>query len=184
MAGNGFQIRIERLGTPMKKLFALSFVLLFASTAFAQSNDDSIVRWNSIVGVITSPGVDNPVAGISSGTLPWAVTAGTASVDLDAGTASFFVNGLVLVGGNATGTPGPIQQVVGTLVCNPGMQNQSVHDTPTTPLDEQGNADFKGSIGTIPSLCSNPIFLIRLANPTAGRWLATGTVRVTRNPRS
>ena len=168
----------------MKKLLSLSFVLLFASTLFADDGD-STVRWNSIVGVITASGVDNPVAGISSGTLPWTVTAGTASVDLDTGAASFFVNGLVLNGGNASGTPGPIQQVVGTFVCNPGLTNQAVLNTPTTSLDEQGNADFKGSIGTLPSLCANPLFLIRIANPgqIPGRWLATGAVRVIRNPR-
>ena len=170
----------------MKKLFALLFVLLFASTSFAEDNRDSIVRWKSIAGVITAPGVDNPVAGISSGTLPWTVTSGRARVDLDTGAASFFVEGLVFNGGSATGTRGPVQQVMGTLVCNPGTSNQSVIDTPPTPLDEQGNADFTGGIDPVPFLCANPIFLIRIANLGAatGRWLATGAVRVIQNPKS
>jgi hypothetical protein len=169
----------------MKKLFALLFVLLFASTSFAD-NTDSIVRWNSIAGVITAPGVDNPVAGVSSGTLPWTVTSGRANVDLDTGATSFFVEGLVLNGGSGTGTRGPVQQVMGTLVCNPGTSNQSVIDTPATPLDEQGNADFTGAIDPVHFFCANPIFLIRIANlgSATGRWLATGAVRVIQNPKS
>ena len=168
----------------MKKLFAMSFLLLFASTSFADGNGDSVALWKSVVGVITSPGVDNPVDGISSGTLPWTVTAGRASVDLDTGAASFDVDGLVLNGGNATGTPGPIQQVVGTLVCNPGTADKAVLNTPAVSLDQQGNTDFRGSIGTVPAVCANPIFLIRIAlGPAAGRWLAAGAVRVIRNQR-
>lgn len=38
----------------MKKLFAMSFVLLFASTSFADGNGDSVVLWKSVVGVITA----------------------------------------------------------------------------------------------------------------------------------
>jgi hypothetical protein len=169
----------------MKKLFAMLFVLLFASMSFADDNGDSIVHWKSLVGVITAPSVDNPVAGISSGTLPWTTAGGRASVNLDTGDASFFVDGLVLNGGNATGTTGPVQQVVGTLVCNPGTTAQAILDTPTVPLDQQGNADFRGSVGTVPFNCANPLFLIRISNPgqPPSRWLATGAGRVIRHPK-
>ena len=59
--------------------FTLSLTLTAAS-AFAQN--DNVVRWHEVVGVITAPGVDNPVGGttdnsgnkinqIHSGAGPW-----------------------------------------------------------------------------------------------------------------
>ena len=97
--------------------FAASLLILSACPApsFAA---DNVVRWRQIVGVITAPNVDNPVAGISAGTAPWTTRGGNARVDLTTGSGSFDVEGLVLNGGSATGTPGPITSVVGTLVCN------------------------------------------------------------------
>src|SRR6266852_5172904 len=89
----------------MKKLLPLA-LLLAPAFLFARDTDDSIVQWNRIVGVITAPNVDNPVAGISAGTLPWTTRQGRAHVNLATGEASFDVEGLVLIGGNATGTPG------------------------------------------------------------------------------
>lgn len=157
---------------------ALSIVLfgLSASAGFAQSSPTS-VRWQNIVGVITGPGIDNPVAGISSGTLGWNTKGGTARVNFQNGNVFFFVEGLVLNGGNATGTPGPITNVIGTLVCNAGTTQQAVIDTPVVPLSPLGNAEFSGTFASIPT-CSNPLFLIRIAGG-AKRWLATGSVAVT-----
>jgi hypothetical protein len=46
----------------------LAVLMASASLAHAQN----IVRWKTVVGVITAPNVDNPVAGsIHSGTSPW-----------------------------------------------------------------------------------------------------------------
>ena len=159
----------------MKRVFALLFSLLFASTSLAW--DDGVVRWRNIVGVITAPGVSNTVAGIHSGGLPWTVAAGRARLDLATGVVTFFVEELVLVGGNASGTPGPVKSVKGTLVCNPGStDDQAVIDTPAVPLDAQGNADFDGKLSSIPLLsCVNPLFLIRVA--PADVWIATGASR-------
>jgi hypothetical protein len=161
----------------MKRVSVLLFSLLFASASLAW--EDGIVRWRSIVGVITAPGVSNPVAGIPSGGLPWTVAAGKARIDLSTGAATFFVEGLVLVGGNASGTPGPVTSVKGTLVCNPGStSDQAVIDTPAVPLDAEGNADFDGKLSsTPPSSCGNPLFLIRVS--PANVWIATGASRTT-----
>src|SRR5262249_29367577 len=101
----------------MKLTASLLIIAACASSSFAA---DTVVRWQKIVGVITAPNVDNPVAGISAGTLPWTTRGGSARVDLTTGVGSFDVEGLVLNGGSATGTPGPITSVVGSLVCNPG----------------------------------------------------------------
>ena len=161
----------------MKTIFAVLLLLAFASTSYA-SDGDQTVRWQSIKGVITAPGIDNPVAGISAGTLPWTTQDGRASVNLATGAASFEVTWLVLNGG-PSGTTGPVQQVTGTLVCNPGARNQAVLDTPAVSLSQQGNAYFNGNIGTVPAPCDNPLFLIRIANlgAASGRWIATGAVR-------
>src|SRR5262249_56767086 len=89
---------------------------------------------------------------------------------------------LVLNGGNATGTAGPINQVVGTLVCNPGStdpaQPQAILDTAPAALSANGNARFSGQfIDVGPFSCGDPLFLIRIGpgfGTAQGRWLATG----------
>ena len=163
----------------MKKTLAAVLTLLCATSVFAFDNDDSIVRWKSVVGVITAPAVDNPVGGIHGGAGPWSVRSGRASVDLVAGNASFEVEGLVLNGGNSSGTPGPVSAVIGTLVCNPGSQTLAILDTAVVPLNVHGDAHFSGHLQNIPVTCANPLFLVRIAAPAgaAGRWIATGTER-------
>ena len=166
--------------------FALT-ILMLSNVTFAENNhkyydnDGATVRWDSIKGVITAPGIDNPVAGISAGTLPWTTTRGKARVNLATGAATFQVEGLVLNGGNATGTTGPIDQVEGSLVCNAGTDNQVISTTDPVPLSSTGDAEFSGNIGAIPSRCANPLFLIRIGPDLPGanqRWIATGAVRV------
>jgi hypothetical protein len=165
----------------MKKLLPL--VLLAPAVVFAQDTDDSLVSWREIVGVITAPNVDNPVAGISAGTSPWSTREGHAHVNLETGETSFEVRGLVLNGGGASGTTGPIRTVTGTVVCNPGTNGQVVRNTAEVNLNSQGNARFHGEINGLPAVCANPLFLVRIGPsfpvPAAvGRWLATGAVRV------
>ena len=181
-----------------------SAVLMLSPLTFAQrhhrnhqsSNDNSVVRWKSIKGVITAPDVDNPVGvvttqngnvlvlvnpGISAGTTPWTTTQGSASVNLQTGAASFEVEGLVLNGGNNSGTPGHVDQVEGSLICNTGTDSEAILTTSPVPLSSTGDAEFSGSIGTVPSPCANPVFLIRIGPdlPAANeRWIATGAVRV------
>jgi hypothetical protein len=67
---------------------------------------------------------------------------GSARVNLATGEGSFAVDGLVLNGSSASGTPGPINSVVGTLVCNPGTATQAILDTPATDLSPRGNTDL------------------------------------------
>ena len=100
----------------MKKTLLGVLTLLCATSVFAFDNDDSVVRWRSIVGVITAPGVDNPVAGIRAGAGPWSVRSGRAQVNLSNGATFFDVDELVLNGSNSSGTPGPVTAVTGTLV--------------------------------------------------------------------
>jgi len=172
----------------MKFTFSMFILGLGASALFAQG---PVVRWNKIVGVITAPGVDSPAGGtvdsnnnvtnqIHSGTQPWTTKGGRARVDLSTGEGSFDVEGLVLNGGTASGTPGPIVSVVGTLVCNAGSNTatgagaQAILDTPAVDLSSTGNAELSFKLANVPPKCSTPLFLIRI--PQFGlRWIATGT---------
>jgi len=178
----------------MKQAAALMIAFLCGEHLLAAGpGNDSVVRWRNIAGVVAVPGVDNPVAVITdnhnnvlseihSGTLPWVTRSGAAQVDLVTGAVSFSVRGLVLIGGNASGTAGPINQVVGTLVCNPGSTDvyrpQAILDTPPVSLSAKGKAAFSGALPTAPPLqCDGPLFLIRIGpalGSFAGRWLATG----------
>jgi hypothetical protein len=170
----------------MKKLIAVLLPLVFTSPAFAFTTpSNTVANWARIVGVITAQNVDNPVADIHSGTFAWSTRIGRASVNLTTGAAFFDVVGLVINGTSFSGTPGPVTKVTGTLVCNPGetdaggMSTEKVYDTAPVSLDSRGDAAFSGSIGHITSPCSNPLFLIRIAQPAgaAGLWIATGAQR-------
>jgi hypothetical protein len=178
----------------MKKASVLVIALLCGARLLAAGADnDSVVSWGRIAGVITAPGVDNPVAvttdqnnnvlnQVHSGTLPWITRNGSAQVDLATGAVNFSVRGLVLIGGNASGTAGPINQIVGTLVCNPGStavnQPQAILDTPPVALSAVGNATFSGELTRpVPFPCDSPLFLVRIGpafGAFSGRWLATG----------
>jgi hypothetical protein len=154
----------------MRKVCLLSLTL--CAGAFAQT--DTVVRWRGIEGVVTAPGVDNPVGQIHSGAGPWTTRSGSARINLATGSGSFDVEGLVLNGGTASGTPGAVTNVIGTLVCNPGSPAGTVEaaiDTPATALSPAGDAELAFKIN-VPVVCNNPLFLIRVAS---GRWIATGT---------
>jgi hypothetical protein len=154
----------------MKRVCLLSLTL--CAGAFAQT--DTIVHRRGIEGVITSPGVDDPVGQIHSGAGPWTARDGNARINLDTSEGSFEVEGLVLNGGNASGTTGPVTAVVGTLVCNPGNAGGSTEttiDTPAANLSAEGNAELSFEIN-VPVACSKPLSLIRVPS---GRWIAAGT---------
>ena len=163
----------------MKKVYAVLFVLMFTSASFAADNDNNVVRWKTIVGNITVSNND-AVGGINPGTTPWSTLGGRARVNLSTGHVSFDVEGLVLNGGNATGTRAGVTQVEGSLICDAGTDNQTIFTTLPVPLSAQGNADFSGTFDNIPATCKNPLFLIRIGPdlPRANqRWIATGAVR-------
>jgi hypothetical protein len=166
----------------MKKVLVMLCLLLGVSASFAQDNPN-LVRWQNIVGVITSQNVDNPVSThIHSGTFPWSVRKGFASVNLATGATMFQVEALNINGAMFSGTPGPIPAVTGTLVCNAGTATEVALNTAAANLDAQGSTQFAGHIANIPATCGNPLFLLRIAKlPAAsganGLWIATGTER-------
>jgi hypothetical protein len=168
----------------MRKLLAVLLVFGSASAALGGDWHDNEVRWRGIAGVIGVQNGDNIIgdpgdAHVDSGTFAWTARAGQARVNLSASTLAFHVEGLVINGTVFSGTPGPVTEVTGTLVCNPGDDTQALIDTPEVPLSARGDAAFSGLIGPIPAACSNPLFLIRIVTPAQalGLWIATGTER-------
>jgi hypothetical protein len=142
------------------------------ASAIASPAAADTVRWRNVIGIIQA---GNVVGNINGGGQPWSTLGGHASVDLSASRVEFEVRGLVLAGGNAIGTPDAINQVKGTLVCDPGGLNVAI-DTVLVPLSARGDAEFSGAVPPIPTTCtsSNTAFLVRIA---AGRWIANGSVR-------
>jgi len=166
----------------MKKICAMLFMILSASASFAQRGDDAVVRWKSIVGVIATQQDTNPVSNkIDSGTFAWSTADGRARVNLATGAAAFSVEGLVINGTQFSGTPGPVNSVTGTLVCNANTDQEFTLDSPPVDLSPLGNARFSGSLSNGQPIfsCGNPIFLIRIFNieQARGRWIATGAQR-------
>ena len=151
---------------------ALGAVLLTAIASPSQAQN--IVVWRTITGIAQA---GNMVGGITGGGQPWSTREGAVLVVLDSGSVEFEVRGLVLAGGNTIGTPGPVTQVKGTLVCGPCSASPTVIDTPLVPLSPQGNAEFSGSFGSSTGGCSptDVAFLIRVA---AGAWIGNGSVRL------
>ena len=124
----------------MKKMLALFAVLCCAVGAFAPDND-AVVRWKTIVGNITVSNND-AVGGINPGTTPWSTLGGRASVNLVTGHVSFDVDGLVLNGGNATGTPDGVDQVEGSLICDAGKKDQTIFTTTPVPSKRARECGF------------------------------------------
>src|SRR6202171_2155043 len=89
----------------------------FRAPASASSAAADTVRWRSVIGIIQA---GNVVGNIAGGGQPWTTLGGHASVDLSSSRVQFEVRGLVLAGGNTIGTPGAVNQVKGTLICDAG----------------------------------------------------------------
>jgi hypothetical protein len=160
--------------TQMKRVLAgVVLPLLFTIPSFAA--EDTLMAWNRVVGLITSPGVSNPIAGIPSDIVPWTTSGGFVIVDSATNKVMFSVEGLEPVGGESSGTTGTVTSVFGSLVCNVGKPNEAYVQTTQVPLDALGNAHYFGLLGPIPSPCNNPLFQI-IAWPERV-WIATGAGR-------
>jgi len=173
-------------------VFATSIVaLLLSSTPSSFADDVNVVQWEQIIG-LAAPGTGiggSVVGGVQPITFPWTAHDGKAWVHLGTGQIKFNVSGLVLATSTplaVVGTIGVTTQVKGTLVCN-GLSTalSTVVDSPSVPLDPQGNASFVGNVA-IPNDCmvtpDKLAFLVRVAeapgNPfLVNRWIAAGVVR-------
>lgn len=160
---------------------------LIPSNSAAKDDKHQNVQWKDIIGII-EPGnvVGSGTTTVTGAGEPWSTLDGSAKVDLKTGKLDFHVKGLAFAGGKFIGTPGPITQVIGTLVCNAtgatGNGNSVLIDTLTVSLDNDGNADFHDQLTLDPACLTGDIaFLIRIplapTGPNAGLWIANGAGR-------
>lgn len=169
--------------TPFRKLLIVCGLAL-GVTAMGQNagaDPGDTLRWESLIGIVQPDNeVGNGTGTVAGSGIPWSTLDGHARVDLGKGSIDFRVRGLVLAGGNAIGTTGAVPRVKGTLMCDTdgsasGGKSVLV-DTPLVDLGEQGDAEFSGSVGSLPAVCASErdvAFLIRVGS---GRWIANGTV--------
>jgi hypothetical protein len=133
-------------------LFIAALLIGLTSTsAFAQ-----LVRWDYIAGIVPS---GTSVGGVPEFNVPWSVRTGNASINLLSGQLRFTVQGLVLGGAPPIGTPGPVEEVTGTLVCdiNPADTNGFVLvDTPPVTLSPQGDQLLSAPCFSPPSARKSP----------------------------
>jgi hypothetical protein len=175
----------------MHELVAVAFILIgvlavgtvnfaHAKSPAAPSFAENELEWRQIVGIFAPGNVVGSGNGKVTGAGPWHATRGSAEVNLTTGDVRFDVEGLVLAAGNSIGTPGPVAQVRGTLVCDTTGTlngNSTIVDTPLVTLSTTGDARFHGNVGALPVACTsqpNIAFLVRAGN---GLWLASGMVR-------
>jgi hypothetical protein len=177
-----------RTGLPMIALMLFGILihgavnLGYAKSPAPPSLAEIEVEWRQIVGII-SPGntVGSGTGKVTGGGAPWHTSRGSAEVNLTTGDLRFTIEGLVLAGGNSIGTPDGVTSVKGTLLCDTtgvNSPNSILVDTSLVTLDAQGNAKFKGNLGSLPFACTsqpNVAFLIRTSS---GAWIASGMVRV------
>lgn len=147
----------------------------------ASAGEGDNLSWQSVVGIVQA----NNIVGTGTGAVtgapgPWSALGGHVNVNLGKGLIDFNVDGLVLAGGNAIGTPGTILTVKGTLVCDTDGSasggNSVLVDTPPVVLGEQGDAEFHHLVGSLPPVCTSEPDVAFLIRTGGGRWIANGAV--------
>jgi hypothetical protein len=182
--------RFFKRGLPVVGLMLLGVLVLGAvnfvdaKATPTSSFGENEVEWRQIVGIIVPGSIVGTGTGkVTGGGLPWHTSGGHAEVNLTTGDVRFSIEGLVLAGGNSIGTPDGVTSVKGTLVCDTtgvlNSGNSTLVDTPLVTLSAQGNANFRGSLGTLPSACTTQPNIAFLVRTGGGAWLASGMVRVT-----
>jgi len=167
----------------LRKSLMVSVMALAAAVVGQAAHADSgeTVRWQSVIGVIQANSVVGSGTGAATGAPgPWSAQDGRVKLNLANGEASFEVRGLVLASGNSIGTPGAVDLVKGTFVCDTNGSasggNSVLVDTPLVELDDQGNARFHGYLGVLPAACTTEPDIAFLVRVGAGRWIGNGAV--------
>lgn len=182
----------------LKKMSAwvLFFGIVYPLSAAA---DDSLVKFKGGIGVIpvssaagalnadgTSPNVNrNVVRGVSPAGQIWVIADLRADVKADGlGSIKARGKGLLLGGGNNIGGNANAS-VFATLICqvtaSDGTVTFALHNTDSddftagiqgVPLEPNGDFLIDDTLSPVPSVCANPVLLIR--NAANGGWFAAG----------
>jgi hypothetical protein len=152
-------------------------VLLLALTNTAAMAEATLVRFEGAVGSQPFASVNGAVAvndvnGVPPGGRPWLIRKFRATIRAD-GSIDAKGEGLVLGGGATIGTRGGVTQVAATLFCGAAQ-----FSSPAVPISLAGDFVIKAKLlSSPPTLCTNPVLLIRNAPPpagTPGAWFAAG----------
>ena len=155
---------------------AVLFGLLLAPTlSTASSQDDSVVKFEVMVGV-TGPyvGTANPIRGVPGGGLPWEIDEAQGKLGAN-GRLKIDVEGLVLarrdpVPANLQGT-NPIPNFKAIVSCQTvtgGAATVTNVETGLVPASADGDARFNTFVA-LPSPCIAPIIFV---TSPAGAWFA------------
>jgi hypothetical protein len=126
--------------------------------------------------VAASPGANRPVRTVSSGGVPWVISAGSDIRLSGDGRLRADVRGLLITGTGTglDGTTGPVHQVAALVTCtNPASGDAgapSMVATTAVPLSAAGNARIDQTV-SVPGPCIAPVVLV-LANSASGPWIA------------
>ena len=169
----------------MKTLFSKTMIATALGAVLVSGNaladNDDVLRWQSVIGIIQGGNVVGSGTGAITGVPgPWSARGGQVRIDPDRNRIDFSVDGLVFAAGNFIGNTGTVTQVMGTLVCDTNGSasggNSVIVDTPLVDLSEEGDAQFHGTVASIPAVCvtePDVAFLIRLGS---GKWIGNATV--------
>ena len=164
--------------------FALVAIVIFAASASADDERDTLVRFNGGIGVhpvsnvavVTGPPLvvtvtQNIVRGVSPAGQIWVIDKLDAKVKTN-GDIKVEGKGLVLAGGNNAGRATG-QSVFATLICEAaGSFTQRNTNLAGVPLTAGGDFEIDDVLAPIPTGCDSPMLLIR--NASGQTWFAVG----------
>ena len=154
----------------------------------AQAGSDAYLEFEGAIGVdplTAAGGVDalNTVRGVAPGGRAWVLRKLSATIRKD-GTMQARGKGLLFTSGEAIATRGAVTHVGATLACGAADATAIKFNTTAFALDAAGNFSIRGPLSidgvntaVLPDTCSNPVLLIRGANPATnalGGWFAAG----------
>lgn len=165
----------RRIATVAAACAAMSLV------AGAADAEAATIVWKSLRGIVQTGNLVGSGSGQVTGAgQPFSTERGGVKLDVMTGVLSFTLQGLSFAGGNAIGSTGPFTMVRGTVLCDTDGSasggNSVAIDTPMVALSAQGDAKFKGNVGTDPVCMSEPDIAFLVRNPN-GMWVAYGAVR-------
>ncbi|MEK6410075.1 MAG: hypothetical protein AABN34_24385 [Acidobacteriota bacterium] len=164
------------------KGFALALsmflLMLLASTTISSAKGPKIIN-NHAFG--STPNIT--IRGVEAGAAPWVVDNGKVMLD-SKGRLRVFVTRLVIgegalangdpVPANVVGTVATVTTVHAALTCGGpgGGVPFTITSTDGVPIDSDGDFEIDAQV-SIPSVCAQPIVLIRIGTPAApGPWIA------------
>lgn len=165
----------------------LPLALALATAAAAAHHPSAVLKVSGAIGVdpLTAAGgvdVSNVVRGINPGGRAWVIRKLEGSVFPNA-SVSIQGKGLLLASGEGIATRGAVTHVAATLACGAADATATKYSTAPAELDAAGNFSIRGPLldgantAVLPVPCSNPLLMIRSANPTTGApggWFAVG----------